>query len=269
MLSKPFLTSRAVLFKGLAYLMNSVVIKILRRLGVLAITAPLVRGRVSISGRRTAHTYPNLKSLIDEHFIRFSTPDHPCKATLTQALELLHGQPALIAETGSSAWGTNSTLLLDSYCNSFGGACHSVDIRLEPMLQLQNIASSRTRLYCDDSVAFLKNLTLPSDNARIDLLYLDSWDVNWADPMPSALHGLNEFLAAMPKLKSGSLVLIDDTPKDIANVTKAHPSAATDFQTFVDSFGFAPGKGALVKQMIESTGRGQILAHEYQLLIRI
>ncbi|MFY9138680.1 class I SAM-dependent methyltransferase [Zwartia sp.] len=249
--------------------MNSVAIKILRRLGVLDITASLLRGRVSISGRLKADTYPNINALIDEHFTKYSTPDHPCKATLTLALELLNEQPALIAETGSSAWGTNSTLLLDSYCNSFGGSCYSVDIRLEPMLQLQYITSNRTRMYCDDSVTFLKNLALPSDSAKIDLLYLDSWDVNWADPMPSAIHGLNEFLAAMPKLKPGSLVLIDDTPRDLANATKAHPGVARDFQAFFDRFGFAPGKGALVKQMIQSTGRGEVLAHEYQLLLRL
>jgi hypothetical protein len=44
----------------------------------------------------------------------------------------------------------------------------------------------------------------------IDLLYLDSYDVDWNDPHPSALHHLMELCAAMPGLQSGSLVVVDD-----------------------------------------------------------
>jgi hypothetical protein len=46
--------------------------------------------------------------------------------------------------------------------------------------------------------------------ATVDLLYLDSFDVDWDDPHPSALHHLHELCAAMPALKPGAIVAVDD-----------------------------------------------------------
>jgi hypothetical protein len=247
--------------------MNPTAIKLLRHLGALALGEKIVRGRLSASGLKNCEKETNLQTLLDRHFLAICQPQHPCRETLSTALSLLGERPALIIETGSSAWGTNSTMLFDSYCNSFGGECRSVDIRLEPLLTLQPLATSHTKLYCDDSVSFLNKLSLEGD--RIDLLYLDSWDVNWDDPMPSAIHGLNEYLAATKNLKTGSLVLIDDTPKTVENIRAVRPLLAKPYEQFCERFGFSPGKGALVKQLIETSGRGTIIAHEYQLLIRI
>lgn len=247
--------------------MNPTAIKLLRHLGALDLGEKIVRGKLSASGLKNREKETNLQTLLDRHFLAISQPHHPCRETLSTALSLLGERPALIIETGSSAWGTNSTMLFDSYCNSFGGECRSVDIRLEPLLTLQPLATSHTKLYCDDSVSFLNKLSLEGD--RIDLLYLDSWDVNWDDPLPSAIHGLNEYLAATKSLKTGSLVLIDDTPRALENIRVVQPLLAAPYEQFYERFGFAPGKGALIKQLIETTGRGTILAHEYQLLIRI
>lgn len=249
--------------------MNSITNKALGFLGLLRVIAPLARGRFTASGDHKREIYSNVDDLVAAHFETFSDRAHPCRSTLARALQLLNQQPALIVETGSSAWGTNSTMLFDSYCNSFGGSCDTVDIRLEPMLKLKESISSNTHMYCDDSVSFIKKLAADGRMRDVDLLYLDSWDVNWADPIPSAMHGLNEYLEALSALEPGALILIDDTPKDLENMALAHPTFSADFQLFVDRFGFAPGKGALVKQLIESTGKGQILAHEYQLLVRV
>ena len=241
--------------------------KVLRRLGVSSTLSQLGRGKLKVNGSRPRTQFLSLSSLINDHFSTYSDLNHPCRSTLTVALNSLGCSPAVIIETGSSAWGTNSTLLFDSYCNSFGGHCYSVDIRMDPLLQLRNIASRSTTLFCDDSVSFLRDVTIPDTGA--DLLYLDSWDVDWTDPIPSAVHGLNEYLTALKHLKPGALVLIDDTPADISQMQAVHPEYAVDFSSFHAQFGFAPGKGALVKQLVEATGRGTILAHEYQLLIRI
>jgi hypothetical protein len=247
--------------------MNAIAIKLLRRLGVLNFAAGIAQGKLSTQGVKVREKFTDLPALVESHFADISQPDHPCRSTLAEALSLLNEQSAIIAETGSSAWGTNSTMLFDTYCNSFGGACHSVDIRVEPMLALHPLTTSRTTLYCDDSVAFLNKLSI--GQSKVDLLYLDSWDVNWDDPMPSAIHGLNEYLAATKHLAPGSLVLIDDTPKSVKNIEAVQPLVSTPYALFLERFGFAPGKGALVKQLVEATGRGTILAHEYQLLIRI
>ena len=248
-------------------LVSPIVWRLLNRLGVTAALAQVKRGNLSLEGTSKRAKIENLPQLVTEHFHTYSDPNHPCYPTLLMALDALHKNSAVIVETGSSAWGTNSTLLFDAYCNSFGGHCYSVDIRLDPMLQLRKLVSNHTSLYCDDSVSFLNTLTVP--NNKIDLLYLDSWDVDWTDPLPSAMHGLNEYLTAIENLQSGSLVLIDDTPVDLDTIRSVQPHAIEQFRNFQERFGFAPGKGSLVKKLIESTGRGTILAHQYQLLIRI
>ena len=248
-------------------LINPLIPRVLARLGMTTAIARIGRGHLRSNGVGKRVKDENLPRLVAEHFRTYSEINHPCYSTLLLALTALNNTSAIIVETGSSAWGTNSTILFDAYCNSFGGDCYSVDIRLEPMLQLRKLVSNHTNLYCDDSVSFLKTLSVPSN--KIDLLYLDSWDVDWSDPVPSAVHGLNEYLTALKNLRSGSLVLIDDTPSDLATMKLVQPHAAEQFTDFQHRFGFAPGKGSLVKRLIESTGRGTILAHEYQLLIRI
>jgi hypothetical protein len=84
---------------------------------------------------------------------------------------------------------------------------------------------------CDDSVQALHHLraTVP----RIDLLYLDSYDVDWGNPHPSALHHLNELCAASPMLPTGSLVFVDDNKGGI-------------------------GKGMYVRQYMKRIGATQI-----------
>lgn len=246
---------------------NSLTYKVLRRLGIIDAAARLLRGRLKVQGSGTRAKWHETASLVQNHFVSYSDLNHPCRSTLSLAIDTLGQRPAVIVETGSSAWGTNSTLLFDAYCNSFGGHCYTVDIRLDPLIELRKLVTNNSSLYCNDSVSFLNTLTVPEN--KIDLLYLDSWDVDWADPLPSAIHGLNEYLTAIRNLQPGALVLIDDTPIDLNIIKQVQPHAASYFLDFQKRFGFAPGKGALVKQLIESTGRGIILAHEYQLLIRI
>jgi tetratricopeptide (TPR) repeat protein len=50
---------------------------------------------------------------------------------------------------------------------------------------------------------------------EIDLLYLDSMDVVWHDPLPSAIHHHAELMAAMPLIGPRTLVVVDDAPTTI------------------------------------------------------
>ena len=220
----------------------------------------------TLKGRALSHKTPrSLTELVDAHFLRHSAPDHICRPTLTKALNLLQCRPAVILETGSSAWGTNSSLLFDAYVTTFGGTFETVDIRVRPSVELEPLCSLRTTLYCNDSINFLKNWSLRNPGKKIDLLYLDSWDVDWANPNPSALHGLAELLEVLPHLHAGSLLLIDDTPVDTAAFKLAQTSQA-DFEDYVAKQGFAPGKGALCRLLLKSLGRGSEVMHRYQSL---
>jgi hypothetical protein len=207
----------------------------------------------------------NLQELVAFHFHHHSSSDHVCRKTLHAALEKLNNQPACILETGSSAWGSNSSLLFDSYVTRFGGQFESVDLRIEPSITLQEKCSGKTILHCDDSVNFLEKWSKNNPSKKIDLLYLDSWDVNWLNPTPSALHGLAEFIASSPNLREGSLLLIDDTPVNPDYFVSAQSELGA-FNQYRLIHGFYPGKGSLVKQLLISLGRGQELLHHYQLL---
>lgn len=203
-------------------------------------------------------------TLVQEHFDVISS-NHPSRHTIQQALEKLKNQPALIIETGSSAWGVNSSVLFDNYVNSFGGEFQTVDLRLHPMLKLKGKLSPKSTLNCDNSVNFLKRWSLKNPNKKIDLLYLDSWDVVWNNPDPSGLHGLAEYLVAAKHLKKGSLLLIDDTPSSekffLSNISDKNA-----FSEYYRDNNFYPGKGSLVKQHLISLKLGHEVAHDYQLL---
>ena len=208
--------------------------------------------------------FQTLEALINKHFEL--TPEHPCRATLTEALEMFSLQPINIIETGSSAWGTNSTMLFDSYVNSFGGRLNSVDLRATPMLSLKNKCTKSTTLHCNDSVTFLTNHKYKNDNPK--LIYLDSWDIKWDSPIPAMAHGLAEFLTVLPELKCGDVILIDDTPRDHGVVERVQGAINRQHFLQMQKMGITGGKGSLVKDYIEFHDICEVVRHEYQLILR-
>ena len=90
---------------------------------------------------------------------RSSRFDQQCTAPgFRLALRLLAGRPARIVETGTSAWGVDSTLLFDSYVRHFGGRFDSVDLRALPSDRLRPVVGPATHLHVGDSVEFLSGL---------------------------------------------------------------------------------------------------------------
>lgn len=72
--------------------------------------------------------------------------------------------------------------------------------------------SERTTVVQGDSVPFLHRLAAEraTGGDAIDLLYLDSFDYDFANPYPSAVHHLKELCAIAPALRAGTLVMVDD-----------------------------------------------------------
>lgn len=137
---------------------------------------------------------------------RFST----FEAVLGQ-IEFL-GRPVCIVETGcvrvADNWAGDgqSTRIFDALINEIGGAVHSVDISEHSVGVARSLVSSKTTVTCGDSLKFLGEF-----RGEIDLLYLDSFDFNGNEPLVSATHHLYELCAAYKHLRSGSIVLVDDT----------------------------------------------------------
>lgn len=133
-----------------------------------------------------------------------------------ELLEQKKDKSFYIVETGTTrsdhghlAFGDDgaSTYIFDQFINHYDGEVNSVDINSTNVNYCLSIVSEKTKVFCSDSVKFLWNL---SENKKIDFLYLDSYDIEKNNPHPSQLHHVKELCAAVNKLKSGSIVAVDD-----------------------------------------------------------
>jgi hypothetical protein len=167
-----------------------------------------------------------------------------------------------IVETGIASAGTNSTYLFNEYVKKYGGQFWSVDINRYLVDINKGNMCPATTLICDDSVNFLNEWTAVNDKA--DVVYLDSYDLDWYNPEPAANHGLKEFNAILPALKKDSLLLIDDTPiypywLDCRN------KLYDDMIEFYKKNNYLPGKGQYV---LTADKNAELLLHNYQLLYK-
>jgi hypothetical protein len=99
-----------------------------------------------------------------------------------------------------------STLMFAELVSEISGELHSCDISKKNIDNAKSFTkkfSKNTFFYINDSVDFLTNF-----NKKIDLLYLDSFDGH--DVELASKHQLNEAKAAINKLKTNSMVLLDD-----------------------------------------------------------
>ena len=153
-----------------------------------------------------------------EQFEKFFQPQLALRAegfqTIFDTVLSLHERP-LIIETGClripGNWGGDgqSTFMFDALVSERHGQLFSIDVTLESIDTARHACSSATQLICNDSVAALD--ALADLIARpVSLLYLDSFDLDIRDPLPSAIHHLMELTAARPLIGSGTVVCIDD-----------------------------------------------------------
>lgn len=104
-----------------------------------------------------------------------------------------------------------SARLFTEFVDYHNGSVRSVDIDPEAVASARkSIQSTKFTSTCQDSVLYLS--TQPDLN-RVDLFYLDSYDVKWNNDHLSAEHHLREFQAIEPNLKSGAIVVIDDNSR--------------------------------------------------------
>jgi hypothetical protein len=118
-----------------------------------------------------------------------------------------------IIETGTTrkspdnpyAWKDGmGTLMFESFVNYTGGIVDTVDIDSTACELCKKLVGNSVNVHCEDSVTFLSNAI---KNAQF--YYLDSWDVDRVNPLPSQEHHLKEFKAIEISLKN-CIVAIDD-----------------------------------------------------------
>lgn len=203
--------------------------------------------------------------IVNLHFQFWAPKNHVNRKGFEIALNLATKERPIIFETGTSAYGIDSTRLLDQYAFRYGGKLMSVDLSPRPKHSLKFQLSSKTELFVMDSLLFINN-ELETYTHKIDICYLDSWDVDWESPSASEQHGLSEFLGISKFLVKGSIIVIDDTPSELSYVPEVYQNDAAQFKKL---YGRLPGKGSLVLQEIIS-GKSkelEIIHHEYNLVL--
>jgi hypothetical protein len=177
-----------------------------------------------------------------------------------------------ILETGLSAHGTNSSLLFATLAHSSSGSFTTIDSNLDTVNRVRATLKSKIgenasiRCQHGDSVELIERY----DGPPINIAYLDSYDLVPEDFPGSEAHGLAEFEALKHHLAPGySLVLIDDTPKNLEIVRKlSGPTVMAQFAAYSEAHGYFPGKGARVIRSIAKDPRFQVISWEYQVLIQ-
>lgn len=191
-----------------------------------------------------------MPSFLETFDIHFAPQLRHRTATFRKALELLEQRPGphAICETGcmrvepgeeAARNDGSSTMLWDAYAQHYPDThVYSCELDRNAVDMAANHVSERVTFYVGDSVNRLRLIP-----RMVDLLYLDSFDLSWQNPHPSALHHLKEMASASPLLKPGALVLIDDCGPD-------------------------GGKGMYVANWLHCVGATPILRH-YQYLWRM
>lgn len=125
------------------------------------------------------------------------------------------GRSLLVVETGCLRIPGNwegdgqSTFMFDALIRACGGVFLSIDATNESVDSARKACSSATQVIENDSISALHALT-QIVSRQIDLLYLDSFDLDLKNPTPSAIHHALELTAARPLIDSGTVICVDD-----------------------------------------------------------
>lgn len=192
----------------------------------------------------------------------FKTDAYPILGHRQQSLKYVFeyldhlARPVFVVETGCvrnvGTWAEEgqSTILFDRFVSQLpGSVMHSVDIDPRATALCRNLVSSSVQLHTADSVAFLRALARnpPPGFRYIDVLYLDSFDVDFAHPHPSALHHMKELVAISTLIGPQTLVAVDDSPLEVNHVLSSKTN------TFV-STPVVSGKGKYVADYAKTIG---------------
>jgi predicted O-methyltransferase YrrM len=102
-----------------------------------------------------------------------------------------------------------STIVWDTLATNLGGTVTTIDINPIGAELVAELELQATTAIVGNSLDVIPTLT-----GHADLLYLDSFDVDFENPLPAAAHHLSELMAALNLLAPGSLVAVDDNQDD-------------------------------------------------------
>ena len=182
--------------------------------------------------------------------------------------------PIIIVETGCLREIDNfldgqSTLLFDKYTLSRGNnsKVYTVDINPKSTKICKEAVSENVEITTGDSVGYLNNLSsiFLKNKTKVSMFYLDSFDIDWRYPYPSAAHHLKELTSINRILHKDTLVVVDDSPAN-GNLTRIENESDSSWKilTFPESPSPSPtigGKGFLVHEFAAHVGAKLVFSH--------
>ena len=182
--------------------------------------------------------------------------------------------PIIIVETGSLREEGNflsdgqSTLLFDKYTKFRGdnSKVYTVDINPNVTNLCKQIVSDKVDIITGDSVGYLNSFSksLMKSNKQLSMLYLDSYDVDFRYPFPSAAHHLKELTSSIRMLQKNSLVVIDDAPANIpsnSSILKTNKIFRCKCKIKNISKPTVGGKGFLINEYAVQIGAKLLFSH--------
>jgi len=156
-----------------------------------------------------------------------------------RAITSLLPRHCVIVETGTirtlGNWAGDgqSTIVWNEFAKQLDGQVWTIDIDSAGADLVTHLNLTNTIAVTGDSLDMLERLHVD----RVDLLYLDSFDINWSDPRPSAQHHLDELHTALHLMSEGSIVAVDDNEGDIGKgMFVAEFMKSIDAEQIVDGY---------------------------------
>jgi len=155
-----------------------------------------------------------------------------------------------------------STLLFDNYTLSRGqnSKVYTIDINSKSTKVCKETVSGNVDISTDDSVGYLNKLShsFLKNKTNVSMFYLDSFDVDWRYPYPSAAHHLKELVAINRLLKENTLVVVDDSP---ATGSLAKGDDKWEILGAPSPLPTIGGKGFLVHEYASHVGAKLVFSH--------
>ena len=179
--------------------------------------------------------------------------------------------PIIIVETGCLRKKDNfldgqSTLLFDKYTLSRGenSKTYTVDINPESTKICKEVVSNNVQITTDDSIRYLNSLSniFLKNKTKVTMFYLDSFDVDWRYPFPSAAHHLKELVAINRLLHKDTLVVVDDSPA-VGNLSQNENEVNQPWKILSSPSPLPTigGKGFLVHEYASHVGAKLVFSH--------
>ncbi len=190
--------------------------------------------------------YTNFLEIYDANFASRLGSRSEGFRKIFELLEAKKVKNYMILETGTvrtiNDWSDGqSTRLFDMFVNFYQGNVYSVDISEDACATCQSVVSPKVFFRCGDSVQFLHER--PSTE-KFDLIYLDSFDIDFEKPHPSSLHHIFELCSVLHKnTKPGTIIAIDHNKE-------------------------GAGKGGYIKQYFDMIGMKKVY-DGYQLIYQV